>query len=235
MKRVGPRARIECVVVDLDGTILDRPASLPGEANSAALSSLLSKDECLHDLSELMRKVSTAVTVGKGILASKTCQFETLLDHLGRNDRGLADRLFNQYMQVYLSRCQLYPEVKSVLEALDARGVRVGLITNSPDDIVTELLRHFHVDRHFDFIVAASLIRHPKPSQAFTRALGELAGVPPNVLVLAGDGDEDEATAAAMGAIFYRVVRGRNQPSSAAPFQVADLAQLFDTCFPNGV
>lgn len=200
-------SKIQCFIFDLDGTLLNRPPSLPREANIEALKLLCTEEHGLDELLTLMRQVSSKFTDGKGILASKTRQFELLLNILGIEDSSLANILFEKYMGYYLSIASLYPDAINTLKAISDQDIKIGLITNSPDDIVVGVLMHFGIDKYFNFIAAASLVHYPKPSVEFGDFLVERACSEPNAIAIAGDGDEDSITAKMIGARFYRVSR----------------------------
>lgn len=52
---------------------------------------------------------------------------------------------------------EVYEGVESVLEQLKAMGKTVVLATSKPEVFATEILRHFHLDKYFDFIAGATL------------------------------------------------------------------------------
>jgi len=202
---------MQCLIFDLDGTLLNRPQSLPSEANKEALKLLCTDSSELSALVSKMREVSAQFTDGKGILASKTHQFQRLIAMLGIADDSLCDRLFQKYMEYYLSKISVYADVTSTLRNISGQSIRVGLITNSPDDIVVAALKHFGIHSYFDFIVVASLVQFPKPSTGFCQNVLESAGCEPNRILVVGDGDEDQVTARMIGARFCRVSRESDQ------------------------
>ena len=107
----------------------------------------------------------------------------------------------------------------------------MGLITNSPDDIVVGLLKYFGIYQYFQFIVAASLINYPKPSAQFSDFLVKKACSDPQAIAIAGDGDEDGLTAKMIGARFYRVRRNLEEPISDTDYcgvidNLSDLVNL---------
>ncbi len=166
-KKAGP-GKIRCFIFDLDGTLLNLPPSLPLEADIEALKLLCTENYDLNEVLILMRQVSSKFVDGKGILASKTRQFELLLNVLGIEHGSLAGMLFEKYIDYYISKTSLYSDVINTLKAISTQDIRLGLITNSPDDIVVGLLTHFGIYKYFEFIVAASLVNYSKPSAGFS-------------------------------------------------------------------
>jgi putative hydrolase of the HAD superfamily len=103
---------------------------------------------------------------------------------------------------------EVYPEVPEVLDALRARGLRLGVISNW-DTRLPELLRQLDLARRFDVVVYSSAVGVEKPdSRIYRRALREL-GVEPRASLHVGDSrleDLEGAIAAGMRALL--LVRG---------------------------
>jgi putative hydrolase of the HAD superfamily len=103
----------------------------------------------------------------------------------------------------------VYPEVPAVLDALRARGLRLGVISNW-DTRLPEVLRQLDLARRFDAVVYSAAVGVEKPdSRIFRRALRDL-GVEPRAALHIGDSrleDLEGAIAAGMRALL--LVRGR--------------------------
>jgi putative hydrolase of the HAD superfamily len=109
---------------------------------------------------------------------------------------------------------EVYPEVPEVLDALRARGLRLGVISNW-DMRLPELLRQLDLARRLDVLTTSSGVGVEKPdSRIFRRALRDL-GVEPRAALHVGDSrleDLEGAIAAGMRALL--LVRG-NRPVAA--------------------
>jgi phosphoglycolate phosphatase-like HAD superfamily hydrolase len=216
---------IRCLILDLDGTLLDRPETLPRHANLEALRTLSSGDSELQYLRSRLRQVSDRVTFGKAILASKKHQFELLLETLGVEDSS-CERLLATYMGTYLAGVSLYPEVPAFLDSA-AANFRIGLMTNGPHDVVIGVLEHFGISQCFDFVATASLTGFPKPSESFSRHLLTAAGHDPRAVLMVGDGVEDHITAKIAATGFCFVDRsGRNRYTEDGVRTVRNLGEL---------
>jgi putative hydrolase of the HAD superfamily len=81
---------------------------------------------------------------------------------------------------------EVYPEVLEVLDALRARRLRLGVISNW-DTRLPEVLRQLDLARRFDALVYSSAVGVEKPDpRIFRRALREL-GVEPQMALHIGD------------------------------------------------
>jgi len=79
-----------------------------------------------------------------------------------------------EFLAESLPRWQVFPEVDAALSALRRQGIRLGIISNIDDDLLTATLEQFEVE--FDLLITAEQVRSYKPATThFTRA-GERVG-----------------------------------------------------------
>lgn len=89
----------------------------------------------------------------------------------------------------------IFEDVLPVLQALRARGLRLGVISNW-DERLRPLLRRLHLQDYFATIVVSCEAGASKPSRAiFERAAREL-GLPPGLVLHVGDSRELDCLAA---------------------------------------
>jgi HAD superfamily hydrolase (TIGR01549 family) len=122
----------------------------------------------------------------------------------------------------------LFPEVREVLSALQARGLRLGLISNGSERLL-ETLHYFDLDRVLDPIVFSQEVRAEKPdSRVFEFALRRAECVAPEA-VHVGDSFEADylgSTRAGLRGIWL------NRGGATAPAeceQITDLRALLTT------
>ncbi len=65
--------------------------------------------------------------------------------------------LFREYYNIYgwWDNC-IYPGVEDMLKALREKGKKIVLATSKPEDTAKRVLRHFGIDKYFDFIGGAA-------------------------------------------------------------------------------
>jgi len=114
---------------------------------------------------------------------------ETVLDQLGvargrENVRREVERTFRDPAIV-----ELYPETRSVLGDLRARGFRTGLISNHHDGLL-KVLEYHHLDSLFDSVTYSQEVGAEKPNPAvFSKAL-QRAGCASSEALHVGDSIE---------------------------------------------
>ena len=71
---------------------------------------------------------------------------------------------------------KLLPGVQGYLDSGRKRGLRIGIVSGSPDTWVESHLRDFGIRQYFDCLVTAGDVSHNKPNpEGYDRALGCLA------------------------------------------------------------
>lgn len=124
-----------------------------------------------------------------------------------------------------------YPDARACLEALAARGYRIGIAANQPSRAQAVLEQS---GLPFEWLVISAVIGVEKPSPVFFTHLLELTGLRPDQIAYVGDrADHDIAPAAAAGMLPIHVRRGpwgvihAHRPElSLAALRVGSLAEL---------
>jgi FMN phosphatase YigB (HAD superfamily) len=226
------RRKYAAVIFDLDGTILDRPSAVPQKANLAALKLLCSKQYSIATLEEKLKHVYTLTTRKRGSLVPKREQFALLLRTLDTAADNLVEKLFQEFLRRYLSLVDIFADALDTLTKLSQHGIRIGLATNGPEDVVNEVIKHFNLHDVLDFTVASSQAGSPKPSILYSDFLIKKAEVEPRRILIVGDGEEDAMTAEMIGAEFILVNRGQHiiQKEINSLRIVHSLKEIVTTC-----
>lgn len=76
-----------------------------------------------------------------------------------------------------LPRWRPFPDTNAALERLHAAGYRLGILSNTDDDLLAATRKHFTVD--FDPVITAQQVRSYKPNPAHWHAARKLIGATP--------------------------------------------------------
>src|SRR5262245_19226740 len=106
---------------------------------------------------------------------------------------ALSERLFASFEDARTFR--LYPGARELLQALRARGLRLGLLSNWSARL-PRLLAALELAPAFDFVLGSAEARLEKPDPAFFRAALARAGAPAESCLHAGDDLERDARGA---------------------------------------
>jgi HAD superfamily hydrolase (TIGR01549 family) len=103
-------------------------------------------------------------------------------------------------------------EVVELVEEARARGLKVGVLTQTPEWYASELLRQHGI--RVDLTISGSDKYPPKPDSAGLRAMASGLGVSPKESLYIGDSMEDFWAAAAAGMVSIGVAWSRRAPLS---------------------
>lgn len=115
--------------------------------------------------------------------------YMSLLEPLvAEHDEALLDQLIRTITEAFEKHTnwQLYPDVKPTLEACQAQGYSLGVISDW-NIALGPLLRQFDLTQYFDCLVISAVARHAKPSPKLYDMALERANAIPDYTVHIGD------------------------------------------------
>lgn len=223
-------ARYEAVTFDFWNTLLVPRDEHVREARAAAVIAALAEAGVPVEREQLDRAFVELLEVFNEHWAANR-QFtarhasETLLQRLGVSlDEAAAELVHDAFGRSATdSMPPLAPNVREVLEALRARGVRIGIICDvgmTPSPVLRDYLHRYGLLGHFEHWSFSDEVGVYKPHrEIFEHALAGLGGVEPDRVAHIGDlRRTDVAGARAMGitAVRYRAVHDDPVPDDGA-------------------
>jgi len=172
---------MKAILFDLDGTLLDRDASLQQfvAAQYQRFQTNLSHipaDEYLSRFIELDCRGHVW----------KDKVYQQLINEYSISELSWS-RLLEDYETHFMQHCVPFPNLISMLNALQEHAYTLGLITNGRGTFQTRALRGLGIEQYFDVILISEIEGVRKPDiQIFQRALDRL-GVEANTSVFIGD------------------------------------------------
>jgi putative hydrolase of the HAD superfamily len=160
---------------------------------------------------EIWRRICLAVAERiPGLTDDPVAWFEALYDHFGRPETW-----------------RLYPDVLPGLEALAARGVRVGVVSNW-DSRLLGILEALDLTRRVDTVAVSAVEGVRKPgARIFEIALARLSASPSETIMVGDSLTDDIAGARAAGITGVLIQRGRRPtPPPADVIAIQSLADL---------
>jgi HAD superfamily hydrolase (TIGR01549 family) len=191
---------IGAALFDLDGTLLDRDASMPLvlAAQHARRPALAAVPADLY--------VARFLELDEHGHGGTLNAYRRLLTECGV-DSVSAQELELDYAARFRQHCVPFPGVRVTLERLAAAGLRLGIVTNGPGEMQLGSIRALGIERFFDAIVISGVEGVRKPdAEIFRRALHRL-GTAPHEAIFVGDHpivDIAGARAAGMRAVWKR-------------------------------
>jgi phosphoglycolate phosphatase len=212
----------EMVLIDLDGTLVDSVPDLTRsvDAMMAALDRPPRGEAAVRDW------------VGNGVERLVKRALIGALD--GEPEPADYERAYPIFLALYAAhngeRSRLYPGVREGLDALAARGLKLGCVTNKAACFTEPLLAALGVADRFGIIISGDTLPEKKPSPLPLLHAAEHFGVAPAAALMVGDSISDVKAARAAGFPVVCVSYGYNHGQDireAAPDAVIDaLAEL---------
>ncbi|MEI3614982.1 HAD family hydrolase [Pseudogracilibacillus sp. SO30301A] len=181
---------IKAVIFDLDGTLLNRDASL---------------ERFIENQYERWKKWLCSIPKDKYIsrFIELDCRgyvwkdkvYSQIVDEFNINNISW-QRLLNDYIEEFHNSCIPFSSLISVLEELKSNAIRLGIITNGKGKFQMDSIRALGIEKYFDTILVSEWegIKKPHP-EIFHKALREV-NVSPNESMYVGDHPENDVQGA---------------------------------------
>jgi HAD superfamily hydrolase (TIGR01549 family) len=111
--------------------------------------------------------------------------------------------VFNQLYLESLNYVKLFPDVKECLTTLRQRGIKLGLVSATPSELLWPALNELKLVSFFKVIIGNA----PKPSPLPIYQACKIIGIEPKCVVYVGDMEEDMICARRAGAIPVAICR----------------------------
>jgi phosphoglycolate phosphatase len=166
---------------DLDGTLLDTLTDLADAANHA----LASVGRPTHP------RDAYRTLVGQGVR-------QLFIDGLGPGHTHLVDDAIAAHLAYYeahrFDTTRPYPGIGPLLEALTQRGVRLGVLSNKPDDATQDVIARYFPDTPWAWVRGHRAGTAPKPDPHAAIEATQALGIPPERWLYVGDTSVDMQT-----------------------------------------
>lgn len=181
--------KIEGVIFDLDGTLVDTIEDIGDAANAMFGQYGLPQ----HTISEYTR------WVGSGVI--KFIE-RALKDDYDPDQVKTYVAAFREIYRANLhNKSRLYDGFPNVLNELTERGIRLSVLSNKPDYLTREVSRHFLSRWPFHPVLGQRDGVPRKPDPAAAHEIAEIFNLEPGKIMFVGDSDNDIHAALAAGMV----------------------------------
>jgi phosphoglycolate phosphatase len=178
---------VEAVFFDLDGTLADTAPDLGGALNRL----LREQGRQPLDMATLRPHVSAGTRGMLGVGFGLAPQDEAYAD--------LARRFLDLYADRLCDGTRLFDGMAAVLDLLDDRNIRWGVVTNKPARFTLPLMRCLNLAERAAAVVSGDSVPAPKPAPDALHLACATAGVAPDRTLYVGDDLRDVQAAHAAG------------------------------------
>lgn len=210
----------QCVMFDLDGTLVDSALDL-----TAAVDNML---QALGRAPAGEAQVRQWVGNGAPVLVMRALSGE-----MHPTEESVAQELFQAAFDIFLAAytqsngrySTLYPGVEALLAHLQQAGVPMAVITNKPMAFTTPLLKALKIDHYFGQVLGGDSLAVKKPDPLPLMTVLETSGCAPEQALMLGDSRNDVDAARAAGCPVVCVSYGYNHGEpvrTCSPDRVVD-------------
>jgi len=208
---------IDAALFDLDGTLVHTAPCIAAALNAAL---------AVRGLGPIETAAVTTM-IGGGV----PMLIERALTRLGvKYEPPLAESILADYRKFYLHDPDAMPlpfaGVERALADLQRMGLKLGVVTNTFDRFVREILRHTALAQLFDIVVSADTVPERKPHPAPLLYACRTLAVEPQRALFVGDSRNDAEAAQAAHMRMVCMTYGYNEGNSVA--ELPCLALLAD-------
>jgi phosphoglycolate phosphatase len=193
--------RFQSVTFDLDGTLLDTVADLA--------------EACRLMLDEVGAPPRTQAEVHSFVGKGMAVLVERCLSHAqppsAEQLHAAIESFKRHYAVVNGQFTRIYPGVIEGLQAWQASGLKMGVVTNKPGMFTEVLLERMGLVDYFDVVVSGDTTAHKKPHPEPILHACRLFNVRPDRNLHIGDSRHDIHAAHAAGCLAYAVPYGYNE------------------------
>jgi 2-phosphoglycolate phosphatase len=171
-------AEIEAIFFDLDGTLVDSAPDLMAAMQRLRAELSLPPIDPAH----------VGAMVSKGGRAMLRRAFPDVDD--ARIDT-LLPRFLDLYSQAIATHTKTYPGIDAMIDTLEARRIKWGIVTNKPGWLARSLAAELKLDRRHAALVSGDCLPQKKPEPEPILYACQLADVSPQRTVYVGDDARD--------------------------------------------
>ncbi len=198
--------RITTALFDCDGVLINSAADI-SDAVNASLKHFRMKELSYAKLRTFVGN-GARVLIERAIRTSKGLALDEPLPVSEEKCQEILKYYLDYYYSNPIIKTKLYPGLARALEALSAAGIKMGIVTNKPKNILLEILEYFKIDKYFGALVGGDTVQKLKPApDGIFLALKKL-GVPASRAIMVGDSYTDIGAGHAAGTLTAACLKG---------------------------
>lgn len=193
--------RIQAVLFDMDGTLLDTAKDFYAIIQSMRVE---------HGLSALTDDNNFRQYISRGALAMVACGFA--LEHDSPELDSLRDEFLARYDVQHAQLTEPFAGVLELLQRLDSAGIRWGVATNKPLRFAQPIMDALNLSERSAVLLCPDHVEHSKPAPDMLLLACEQLQLDPREVIYVGDDQRDIDAGRAANMHTVAVCYGYNQP-----------------------
>ena len=176
------------IIFDLDGTLLNTIDDLANSMNVV----LEQHGFPVHPVEQYKLFIGNGMDNLTRRVLPPACTDENFI-------KTFLDEFQNQYSKTWHNLTKPYPGIEKLLENLEARGIRMSVLSNKTDEFTQIIIDYYFGLNHFDFVYGARTGVPKKPDPTGALEIAKRSDIPVVKFLYLGDSGVDMQTANAAG------------------------------------
>jgi HAD superfamily hydrolase (TIGR01549 family) len=158
--------------------------------------------------------------------------WRTIFEDLFPDNPTAALHMWELFKHSYFD--SLFPDTLPILDKLQARGVRMGVVSNYGAHLIYTMYK-LNIYDYFEFVIVSSLVDMAKPEPGIFEMAIEKSGVPPQRMLYVGDNVTDDIEGSNNVGIDAVLINRPGRTPSTAPVVIESLLEIEQLVFPDEI
>lgn len=214
--------KLEAVLFDLDGTLLDSAHDITQGLNKM----LVDDGRAPLDVAQIKPMLGDGAMelCRRALTATGGCTDDDLFPYV--------QKFIKHYRKIDPDPAQVFPGVCVMLKNFQAKGIKLAVCTNKPDEASHEILKLLKLDTYFDFIAGGDTFQIHKPHPGHITGILDKIGASVQGTLFVGDGPADVGACQRAGVPCIIMTHGYGQDYEALKTESDAMVDSFDDFIP---
>ena len=154
--------KITTALFDCDGVLINSAADI-SDAVNAALKRFRMKELSYAKLRTFVGN-GARVLIERAIRTSKGLPLDAPLPVEEKRCQEILSYYLDYYYSHAIIKTKLYPGLAASLARLYDAGIKMGIVTNKPTNILLEILEYFKIEKYFGAFIGGDKVKKLKPA-----------------------------------------------------------------------
>ena len=198
--------RITTVLFDCDGVIINSAADI-SDAVNATLKHFRMTQLSYAKLRSFVGNGARAL-IERAIRTSKGLPLDAPLPVEEKKCQEILKYYLDYYYSHPIIKTKLYPGIARAAQDLREAGIKLGIVTNKPTNILLEILEYFGIAKYFGAPIGADKVKELKPAPEGIFLALKTLGTKASGAIMVGDSYTDIGAGHAAGTLTAACLKG---------------------------
>lgn len=198
--------KITTALFDCDGVLINSAADI-SDAVNATLKRFRMKELSYAKLRTFVGN-GARVLIERAIRTSKGLPLDAPIPVEEKRCQEILSYYLDYYYSNAIIKTKLYPGLAASLARLYDAGIKMGIVTNKPTNILLEILEYFKIEKYFGAFIGGDKVKKLKPAPDGIVMALKVLDAKPSQAVMVGDSYTDIGAGHAAGTLTAACLKG---------------------------